>query len=292
MTIEFKNDDYPPLYLAADQASLTAQRNHYLFLLLYLLVLVVAAFVSFQWPNKLVESYVSLMLFLGSIALLAWSKHKKYDEDWYNGRAVAESVKTRTWRWIMNAEPYQNDEDAARLFIEDLKGILNQQTNLSQRLTCDISLAHREIVSEKMLKIRKLDWKDRLALYRKQRVEEQAIWYSNKSTFNKQRALFFFIFSVILHASAIAMLIYRINNLQSNLPIAVVATAAGALLTWTQAKKYDELRNSYSLTAHEIYLMKGDVSAIKNNSDVSDFVVNSEAAFSREHTQWVARKNS
>ena len=66
---------------------------------------------------------------------------------------------------------------------------------------------------------------------------------------------------------------------------------ASAVLSWLQAKKHRELSTSYSLAAHEIVLIKGEVVSIQTESNLSDFVMNSENAFSREHTQWAARKN-
>lgn len=70
-----------------------------------------------------------------------------------------------------------------------------------------------------------------------------------------------------------------------------MATAASAVLTWVQAKKYNELNSSYALAAHEIVLIKGEAVSVQDESHLSEFVVNSESAFSREHTQWVARKS-
>jgi hypothetical protein len=56
-------------------------------------------------------------------------------------------------------------------------------------------------------------------------------------------------------------------------------------------KKHNELKSSYTLAAHEIVLIKSEYASINTDNQLSDFVVNSEAAFSREHTQWTARKN-
>ena len=75
------------------------------------------------------------------------------------------------------------------------------------------------------------------------------------------------------------------------LPIEVFATIASSILTWTQSKKHNELYYSYSLTLHEIALIRAEVIDIKTDEDFSDYVINCENAFSREYTQWYARKN-
>jgi hypothetical protein len=87
------------------------------------------------------------------------------------------------------------------------------------------------------------------------------------------------------------MLLYRIKDPITSLPIEVIAAAASSVLTWLQAKKHNELNSSYSLAAHEIVLIKGEAVSVKEVPHLSEFVMNSESAFSREHTQWVARKS-
>ena len=86
------------------------------------------------------------------------------------------------------------------------------------------------------------------------------------------------------------MLLYRIQVPTITLPIEVIATSASAALTWLQAKKHNELNSSYALAALEIVLIKGEALSVSSEKELSEFVLDSENAFSREHTQWVARK--
>lgn len=59
-----------------------------------------------------------------------------------------------------------------------------------------------------------------------------------------------------------------------------------------QAKKYRQLATAYSLAAHEITLIKHDSENAIDDKSLSEFVIDSENAFSREHTQWVAKKST
>lgn len=284
--------DFPALYNAADSASIEAQRKYFNALRLYLLLLIVAAFVSFNWAQEVYGAIASAVLFLITLGILVWLKVQKPEDIWYNGRAVAESVKTRTWRWIMKAEPYDkalSEEQAQRELLSDLKAILNQNRSLSTCLNWTPDLG--EAISTKMISIRSLLWHERLNIYKNDRIDNQSVWYSKKSQFNKRRARQWFTASIFLHSLAILMLLYRIKDPITSFPIEVIATAASAVLTWLQAKKHNELNSSYSLAAHEIVLIKGEAISVKDDSHLSEFVMNSESAFSREHTQWVARKN-
>lgn len=286
------SDSLPGIYQSANQASLDAQTIYFNSLLVYLVLLVTAALVAFIWPKEALGAIASAALFLVTLGILVYLRVKRPDDLWYNGRAVAESVKTRSWRWCMRAEPYQdcdNVEIVSKQFVSDLKSILNQNRALSEILQSTLGV--KDAISSEMKEIRALEIEDRLEIYKKQRIKNQSEWYAKKSQFNKRRARQWFWASVSLHALAIMLLLYRIYDPASTLPIEVVATAAGATLTWLQAKKHNELQSSYALAAHEIILIKGEALSVKEDATLSEFVVNSEAAFSREHTQWVARKS-
>lgn len=289
--IKLTSSEFPGLYQSADQASLNAQRSYFKGLRWYLLLLICAAFVSYYSPHNTMGALLSASLFLITLGILIYLRVKRPDDVWYNGRAVAESVKTRTWRWIMRADPYgdcENVEIVSKQFINDLKAILGQNKSLSHVLQSTIAIS--DPISDAMKSVRSLPTSDRLKVYLEQRVQNQASWYWHKSRYNKRRAQQWFWMSVLLHALAIFMLLYRISDPSFPFPVGVVATAAGATLTWLQAKKHNELSSAYALAAHEIVLIKGESDSVATESQLSEFVVNSEAAFSREHTQWVARK--
>ncbi|MDG1083326.1 MAG: SLATT domain-containing protein [Planktotalea sp.] len=71
-------------------------------------------------------------------------------------------------------------------------------------------------------------------------------------------------------------------------PMIVLVTSA---LGWLQMKRHSELMASYNLTAHEIGIIKGNSEAAKTEEEFSNFINEAELAFSREHTQWVARRD-
>jgi hypothetical protein len=285
-------EDFPALYNSADSASLKAQSDYFNALRLYLFLLILAAFVSFAYPSNVYAAISSASLFIVTLGILVWLKVQKPEDIWYNGRAVAESVKTRTWRWIMKAEPYDkgvSEEQAKRELLNDLKAILSQNRSLSHFLEWTPDLG--EAISEKMVSIRGKPWSQRIEIYIKDRIDDQSHFYSKKSRLNKRLAKRWFVVSIILHLSAILLLLYRIKEPANSLPIEVIATAASAVLTWVQAKKHNELNSSYALAAHEIVLIKGESVSVNEESYLSEFIINSEAAFSREHTQWAARKS-
>lgn len=294
MSDKVLDDSYlPALFQSSDGASLTAQSNYYLALKSYLFLLVVAALISFYFPDESYGALSSASLFLITLGILIWLNVQKPENIWYNGRAVAESVKTRSWRWVMKAEPYDDDsseEKVRKEFLSDLKSILDQNRALSGHL--DWQKNNGDAISEQMKEIRNLSLEKRLDIYKKERIDDQAKWYAKKAQYNKQKAKQWFGISIILHSIAVFMLLYRIKEPTLSLPIEVVATAASAVLTWLQSKKHNELNSSYSLAAHEIVLIKSEAESVSSEKTFSNLIVNSESAFSREHTQWTARKSA
>ena len=291
MSLQLNNETLPGLFQAADSASLEAQSKYFFWLRLYLLLLIAAAAVSFAMAEGRLGASLSASLFLVTLFILVWLKISRPDDIWYNGRAVAESVKTRAWRWCMRAEPYKRTEDfgeVSEAFIDDLKEILGQNRRLSEKLLPDSN--RNQPISDAMKAIRDLSLAERLKTYRVQRVNDQAAWYLKKSQFSRRQGSRWFAVSVGLHVVAVALLLLRVASPEREVPTDAIATAAGAVLTWLEAKKYNELESSYALAANEIDYIKAKAALVKTEQQFSEFVLSSEAAFSREHTQWVARR--
>lgn len=283
--------DYPGLFQSAGNASLRAQKSYYTALRAYLFTLILAAVVSFTWPKSTHGAGLSALLFLISLGMLVWMRVRRPDDIWYNGRAVAESVKTRTWRWMMRAGPYEDSDDLEtmrRKFLADIKAILIQNQDLASELCNTATL--QDAITPKMIEVRALPVGDRLAIYRQERIQDQAKWYTKKAVFNRKRASYWFRASVLIHAVAIIMLLVRFKDPSLGLPVGVASSLASAVLTWLKAKKHNELSSSYSLAANEIVLIKAEGESINSESQLDEFVVSAETAFSREHTQWVASK--
>lgn len=284
--------EYPSLYKAANQASLDSQK-YYMAALKWILVLTIsAAILSIYVKESKVAGIVATLLFLGVLFLTIFQGHKRYDKLWYNGRAVAESVKTRTWRFIMRAEPYQDSdkiEIVNREFCKDLNDILKSNTGLGVLLTHPSMT--EDTISKSMTEIRNLPFKERLNYYISNRINEQRNWYFQKAVENKKLSENWFKALVISQGLVILLLLIEIAYEVYYLPTTAIIVVGNSILSWMQVKRYQDLATSYSLTAHEISILKEQSVDVNNENSLSDFIKDSENAFSREHTQWVARKD-
>ncbi len=214
MQLKILDTDLPGLCQSADSSSIKEQKKYFNGIAWYLVLLIIAALFAFfsDGEPEPILKIISTVLFLATLSIMIWLRVSRPDDIWYNGRAVAESVKTRSWRWMMRAEPYldcENLEIMRRQFVSDLKTILKQNESLVGKLGIDASI--EDPITEKMIEVRKLNLQERFDLYRNERITNQALWYTKKSKFNKRRASFWFWSTVVFHSVAIVLLLINGN---------------------------------------------------------------------------------
>lgn len=284
--------DYPALYDSANNASLISQNYYLLIMKWYIGLSIGAAVLSIYIKESTLAGILASIMFFAILFLTIYQAVKRYDRTWYNGRAVAESVKTRTWRFITRAEPYFDNENINSVkqeFCDDLKDILDQNRELGSFLTHES--VTKDTITKSMLEVRKYSLTDRLNYYISNRINEQRNWYHTKATLNKNMAKKWFIGLVVTNSVIIILLLIEVGYKIYYLPTPALIVVGSSIVSWTQIKKYQDLATSYGLTAHEIGIIKDQSFKVQGEKELSDFVKDAENAFSREHTQWVARKD-
>ncbi|EBW1603757.1 DUF4231 domain-containing protein, partial [Escherichia coli] len=97
-------DSFPALYRSADGSAADAQSTYLRLIRLQYLLLTVAATISI-WFGASPDLYIAYALVLAaSTGLLLYMAVQKPEKEWYGCRALAESIKTSTWRYMMRAE--------------------------------------------------------------------------------------------------------------------------------------------------------------------------------------------
>ena len=292
MESSYERPDYPALYDSANEASIDSQRYYMTCMKWYIALSIFAALLSVYIRESTLAGILAAIAFFAILFLTIFQGIKRFDRTWYNGRAVAESVKTRTWRFIMRAEPYFDVESINSVkqeFCEDLKEILEQNRDLGSFLSHES--VTNDTISKSMLEIRERSVKDRLNYYTSNRINEQRTWYHIKASLNKRLANNWFIALVVTNSIVILLLLIEVGYEIYNLPTPALIVVGTSVVSWMQIKKFQDLATSYGLTAHEIGIIKEQSFKVQGEEELSDFVKDAENAFSREHTQWVARKD-
>ncbi|ANL74069.1 hypothetical protein AMC83_CH04152 [Rhizobium phaseoli] len=283
---------YPTLFETADVASNTSQRRFlWLIRIEYALLLTASIFSLGLFRTR--EYYVAYaIVFAISMAVMAYRSTRKPERIWYQARALAESVKTLTWRFAMRAEPFDDEKssDARRDFRHLLKDVLKANEILSEVFSGEY-VAGEQLPNE-VQTIREFSLEQRKEYYLKNRIAEQRAWYVTKAKANRKSASVWFWVSLLSYSAGFMFIITRVVDPSAiGWPTEPLIVFATAIVGWTQIKKFNELAAAYSLTAQEIGLTEILISDAKSNRAFSSAVNEAELAFSREHTQWGARQH-
>lgn len=288
--------DFPDLYVAADKEAGRKQKHYFRLLLAQYFCLSVASSLTLLSSyvashQLLVLGYLAVLL-AGSVAALLLATMRP-DQHWYQMRALAESCKTLSWRYMMAAEPFEHPADTAQAtakLAERLHELISLQNLNTAALLYDLDAS--EQATEKMKSVREADFEDRKAKYLADRIDNQSTWYKRKASRNKRASSLASTFVVLIYVAAIASTIWLFQEgktdsaLWYSEPLLVLAAS---FLGYAQAKRFSELSSSYALTALEIQKLRSGIKVIEDDGAFSAFVNEAESAFSREHTQWIAR---
>jgi len=286
-----EHQSYPALYKSADCASIDAQSAYLLAIKTHIFLLVLGAGLAINPLPTTEYSLFNAFIFLCALGVSILIAAKKYEKSWYSARAVAESVKTAAWRYMMKADPFSDTEKRKEVnssFRNVLNEVLHTNNQLGELLGGEIS--SEEQITEKMEEIRSHDLTGRKKIYLESRIDEQRKWYAKKSSENKRHGANFFYLLVVLQTLAIICVLLRIAYpTWSVWPTDVFVVGAGGIVTWIQLKRFQEIAAAYGLTAHEIGIIRGKLAESETDNEFSGFIRDAENVFSREHTQWAAK---
>ena len=241
------------------------------------------AAIGCQAMNTYLYTGLAIVLVVG--LLILWAMRARQDEKiWFDGRAVAESVKTAAWRFMMKAPPFHANSGAEELFLAELKEIREARPNLWKHLAAAMN-AGGSPITHFMKEKRSSSLKVRWSFYASARIHDQKAWYAEKAKSNVDSNANWFwaiaIPQVVIVVLAIVQALtgsFRINL------IAVGTTSVAVMAAWSQVKHHDELAQSYALAAQELE----EIETISDNQPSEDafsqLVEQAENSISREHT--------
>ncbi|WP_226701142.1 DUF4231 domain-containing protein [Priestia aryabhattai] len=242
----------------------------------------------------LIINVIIIVLIIISVICTIVIHQSKLQKYWYDGRAVAESLKTMSWKYINSASPYDHADikGANFQFANDLKLILQSHEDIVNEINC-LSHVRKDIITDEMQSFRQLNWESKKKIYLEQRIDGQLSWYTSKTRYNTRRKNFWFIFSIIIQIIALGSILYVFSN--SNFSADLVgffSSTSATVASWIQVKRYQELQQSYSTTALELNFIYHEGTQVDNELKFLEFVANAEKAISREHTLWIARRDN
>ena len=293
MIQQMKYDYYPAIFKSTDFASNKTQSHYLNCIKTYYISLIIGVGLGVYGITTPTAAIIAVFLFLIGISITILNHYKRFENKWYNYRAIAESIKSSTWKFMMRANPFESNdkyEIVHRDFLNLVHGVITEHKKIAEDLATNYGTS--EQITQQMKEIRLYDLETRKEIYRKERIDDQRIWYSINTIKNKKKGNCWFWVLIALHGIAILLLLFRIEYPGFQYwPSEIFIIAGSGALTWIQVKKFRELASAYGLAAHEIGTIRGELEYVKSEEDFAHFVNNAENAFSREHTQWISRKD-
>ena len=295
------NSDLPAILDAADSAARAAKRNYYLWTGVDLALLVAGTLLlsveAREAALRALAGYGAAICLIVSLASTVVLLKTNYDKVWYGARAVAETVKTLSWKYMTCTEPFAaklTNVEADEMLIAKLMSILSERKELFWLFDGDLGV--RSEITETMRRARALDFGSRKQMYLDQRINDQRKWYGGRARKNRSAALRWLYGVIVAQLSAIAFTLTIVLHPEFTREYThvnwahVCSAAAIAFLAWMQLKQNHELAQAYGVAAHELGLISEQISHVKTEQDLSRFVAETESSISREHTMWMAKR--
>ena len=289
---------FPALYRCADDASSSGQRWYVRWVFVNLSLLFVGALVGSigftDVANKQIAYTISAIVFFGAVGVTILLATRRWEKIWYAGRAVAESAKSLTWKFVCAADPFPSSlshPKAVDLFASSLRELLTENKHLASLLAGPDAMG--EQVTEYMTGLRDAAVGVKRDVYLAQRVTDQQLWYAQKATDSRNKRNIWFalvvVFQLAAGGSAVLLAAHPTFPWKAS---AVFSTLASATVAWGTMKRFQELAQSYGLAAQELSLIAARAPYVGTKDELSRFVNDAETAISREHAMWVARRET
>jgi hypothetical protein len=286
LIVELKVEDHmPALYGAAERTSAEGQARFRRLIASSLALLVVAAvggMVDRSWGG-----WLSAAAFSGSVLVTALWIVRRAENDWYDGRAGAESIKSMTWKFAVGGEPYAVDEcDAETRYGSDIEALVSEIDRLGSSLRAPPSEGGTDALAR--LRVASLD--GRRAVYREQRVTDQRQWYARRAGEHRASARRWQLAMVCAQILGIVGAVLKgVDVVHADL-LSLLATVAAAIAAWTNAADSLHVARAYDFATLDLDAVLGRIGDPTTEAEWAAFVADAEQAMSREHGMWLARK--
>jgi hypothetical protein len=182
---------------------------------------------------------------------------------------------------MMRAAPFADGpplQDARAEFRDHLYRTFDANRATAEKI--DHNWSADDQITHEMDRIRALNLDERKEYYTTNRMNDQREWYKHKAGENKRSARNWVIAAVLAYSLAFASVLARSRFPDWEFELAPMIVFALSVIGWMQVKKFNELGAAYTMTAHEIGLIKQKLDVAISESDFSDFINDAELAFS------------
>ncbi|MFE4665265.1 DUF4231 domain-containing protein [Streptomyces sp. NPDC056716] len=281
-----RDEGMPVVFRSSDRASLTGQRR-YISGTKWRLLLAVGAAVCGALGSR--TAVIALVLvFVATVCVEIWQLTERPEQAWYDGRALAESTKTLSWRYAVGGDPFPGDlplEAAHQRFHRRLETLLREAPPTSLAPVGSIA------VTEEMNALRVLPFAERKRIYLRGRIGDQLHWYSTKARANVVAARRWRLLLIGVEGLGLTAAVLRLVGVYDFDLAGVLAAVLGAGSAWFAVRQYETIGRAYTFAATELSVIQGRLSHAGEATWPQE-VADAEDAISREHTMWRASRGT
>ena len=148
-------------------------------------------------------------------------------------------------------------------------------------------------ITEKMRRLRRKPLSVRRQAYIEGRLEAEHTWYATKASTFTRSAHRWAVVTFVATALGLVGGFLRAFGLIDYDGLGSASAIAAAGTAWVQLKQFRPLAAAYSLTAHELLLVKAGMGTDAGGESAwARRCSEAEEAISREHTMWLARREA
>jgi len=293
-TTTVADDDLSALFGAADEASGRGQASYLRWTKVRLCAVVAVAGAALaprptdsgalDWA-----ALTGVLLFLAAASVEIFLLRSRPDRDWYDCRALAESVKTMSWKFMVCGNPFpdsMSDKDASAAFASEV-GLLLESPPQAR-----IGPVAGPAITSTMRGVRRLSLPERRRIYIRDRVQNQQHWYSSKAKSKGKAARYWRGAVLALELTGAVLLLLRGVGL---LPIslgAVFAAAAAAAAAILEARRDEQTARAYVRATADLAAVRSELDLVDDEGEWARVVDDAEEAISREHVVWLASRST
>lgn|GEM_PF-3603785 len=255
------------------------------------LIALISALIQTEPPifNPTVGLPVFILLFLAGTGAQLALQITRYEQRWFQSRAVAETAKSLAWQYSTEAGGMES-VDAEVQYLSLLKDAREEYS--SSLGIMKGRYAPETEITPRMRQLRGAVWEVKKNEYVKNRIMDEYEWYDRKARGNKRLSRIYGSAAIATEivGVTVAMYAFYVGTIQAAAPLALIATFVSSLVGWTQSRRYAELVEVYSYTRQILKEIQPDFEKVKTEPEFRQLVEVSERAISREHQMWKVRR--
>ncbi len=279
----------PGSYDKFNEISISCQSNYFNIFIIQIISLLIIALLSILPTSSYVKIIrgTELIFIIVVFVCMIWQYHADYMKGWQNARFIAESILSNAWLFVWKCEPFKDDQNAEKEFIDIVEN-LEKEIDLSSFLS--LNSDYGSGISEWMKKFRQENVIKKKENYVHFRVQEQINWYSKKAKKNQRESTkWFWIGLGLMSLGAVLTIGILVDYLPNLSFLGLLTTASAIVVSWSQAKRNDELTVTYGVSAQELSIFNSRMQITTDELELNELVEKVEKAVSREHKLWAAK---